>query len=170
MCVCVGEGRTTLRPWEEAIDRESIATAAFSGIVQLSTLIVGPNSLVQSALDATLNQTPPSYREQLVLDLETQAKCAFDIFQRCDGLSPIAPQGTMYLMVGIRIDRFRDIPDGITFAAMLMQEEHVQVLPGEIFQFPGYFRVVFTKPLILIEEAAKRIEEFCTRHKKAEKQ
>jgi aspartate/methionine/tyrosine aminotransferase len=50
---------------------------------------------------------------------------------------------------------------------MLMQEGCFQ---GDYFNFPGYFRVVFTKPLIFIEEAAKRIEEFCARRKKAEKQ
>ncbi len=150
--------------WLILMDKQQVATGYLAGMVQLSTLIVGPNSLMQSCLDQVLNHTDPAYQDKLNSELAANAKHASDVFARCPGLCPIQPQGAMYLMVRIDLERFNDIADGVQFATKLLEEENVQVLPGEIFQCPKYFRVVFTKPFPLIEEATKRVEQFCIRH------
>lgn len=150
--------------WAILVDKLNIAADVFDGMVQLSTLIVGPNSVVQSALDKILNETEASYQSELNKSLYRNAKTAYDIFSTCRGLRPTVPQGAMYMMVGLDMSMFKDITSGIEFAKMLMAEENVQVLPGEIFQMPNFFRVVYTKPTELVGEAAKRIEAFCARH------
>jgi tyrosine aminotransferase len=152
--------------WAIMVDKLGVAASILDGMVALSTLIVGPNSLIQAALDNILNGTEASYRLELNRTLEKNAMTAFDIFSKCKGLKPTTPQGAMYMMIGIDVDQFKDISNGIEFAKMLLTEENVQVLPGEIFQMPNYFRVVCCKPVTLIEEAAKRVEDFCTRHSK----
>lgn len=152
--------------WAIMVDKLGVAASILDGMVQLSTLIVGPNSLIQAALDNILNGTEASYRLELNRTLEQNAMAAFDIFSKCKGLKPTTPQGAMYMMIGVDVDQFKDINNGIEFAKLLLTEENVQVLPGEIFQMPNYFRVVCCKPVALIEEAAKRVEDFCARHSK----
>ena len=152
--------------WLILMDKQQVCSDYLNGMIQLSTLIVGPNSLMQSCLEEILNHTDPAYQDQLNKDLAANAHMASEVFARCPGLHPILPQGAMYLMVRIDTAKFDGIVDGIDFAKKLQDEENVQVLPGEIFQCPGFFRVVFTKPFPLIEEATKRVEQFCIRHVK----
>jgi len=151
--------------WVLVMDSLGIASKVLDGIVQLSTLIVGPNSLIQAALPVMLEGVDEAYRRKVNKDLEANATAAFNIFSRCKGLRPTIPQGAMYLMVQIDIARFgEEIQSGVDFAKLLLTEENVQVLPGEIFQMPNFFRVVYTKPIYLVEEAAARVEDFCRRH------
>lgn len=152
--------------WVIVMDKLGVASRILDGIVQLSTLIVGPNSIVQASLQHVLNETAAEYEETVICDLHRNAKMTFDIFSSCRGLRPTAPQGAMYMMVGIDIQSFTDITSGVDFAKLLLTEENVQVLPGEIFHMPNFFRVVYTKPTSIVEEAAKRIEDFCSRHAK----
>eukprot|EP00758_Cryptobia_borreli_P010999 Tbor_TRINITY_DN5620_c0_g1::TRINITY_DN5620_c0_g1_i4::g.9093::m.9093/K00815/TAT; tyrosine aminotransferase len=150
--------------WLITVDPNKIFCAAHQGFVSLSTLIVGPNSLIQASLEDILNRTDMSYTVSLAKDLEVNARLSYDLFQQCEGLAPTTPQGAMYLMVKIDIGRFKGIENGVDFAKLLMMEQNVQVLPGEIFHCPNFFRIVYTKPEALIREAIMRIQEFCTVH------
>lgn len=153
--------------WVLVMDPLGVAAKVLDGIVQLSTLIVGPNSLIQGVLPLMLDGINEAYRLEVNRNLEAGATAAFNIFSRCKGLRPTTPQGAMYLMVQIEVEQFgEEIQNGVDFAKLLLTEENVQVLPGEIFQMPNFFRVVFTKPIHLVEEAVCRIEDFCRRHEK----
>ena len=46
------------------------------------------------------------------------------------GLTPTQPQGAMYIMVRIDLERFPDIKDDVDFFLQLLKEESVGVLPG----------------------------------------
>ncbi len=54
------------------------------------------------------------------------------------------------------------------FSTRLLNEEFVFVLPGQCFQAPNFFRIVFCASLPALREACKRIAEFCERLSKAE--
>lgn len=79
------------------------------------------------------------------------------------------PQGAMYAMIRIRIDRFNEtVQNDVDFAKLLLQEENVIVLPGICFGMPNAFRVVFCAPIPVLQEAADRIQQFCLRHSKTD--
>ncbi len=92
------------------------------------------------------------------------------------GLEVVIPQGAMYLMVGIKINDFKDIKSDLDFTEKLVSEESVLCLPGSVsksttvvtylqcFRFPNYFRIVFTAPKEQLETAYARLRAFCERH------
>lgn len=51
---------------------------------------------------------------------------------KIDGLIPVNPQGAMYMMVGIEIEKFKGIESDVDFSAKLLDEENVVVLPGQV--------------------------------------
>lgn len=89
------------------------------------------------------------------------------MLSKVPGLKVVTPQGAMYIMCGIDIDKFDDsIEDDIKFTEKLVEEESVLALPGQCFKYPSYFRIVFTAPKQKLEEAYQRIASFCERHLK----
>lgn len=55
-----------------------------------------------------------------------------NVIGRIEGLKPVTPQGAMYMMVGIEVEKFRDIESDVDFSAKLLAEENVICLPGEV--------------------------------------
>ena len=151
--------------WTITVDPKGYLANVQAGMVALSTLLVGPNSLIQSAMDDILNNTDASYAVNLAKALEESAKIAYTIFQTCVGLAPTTPQGAMYLMVRVDVAKLKGISNGIEFAKKLQEEQNVQVLPGEIFECPGFFRIVVSKDAATITDASNRIKEFCEANK-----
>jgi tyrosine aminotransferase len=136
------------------------------------------------------------WKQNLRRLLSEQASYLCNALHNVSGLSiPTKPSGAMYAMVQIDIDAFDDtITNDIDFTKQLYEEERVFVLPGSCFSPPVisnidtadssngvemipkneytggggtyYFRVVFCAPVDILSEAATRIQNFCTRHKK----
>ncbi|XP_011672090.2 tyrosine aminotransferase [Strongylocentrotus purpuratus] len=134
------------------------------GLFRLSTKILGPCTLIQSALPAILEKTSNSFHENTMDILKTNAEICFKFLDATPGLKPIMPKGSMYIMCGIEIDKFHGFMDDMEFVQCLMSEESVFCLPGKCFEYPNYFRVVLCVPEEKTSEACKRIKEFCTRH------
>ena len=132
------------------------------GMSNLSQLIIGANTLVQSALPDLLLHTPAAYHQQLLASLHSSASYLYEQLNLIPGLSSTLPQGAMYLMV--RIDCVAlHVRDEQQLAAELLDEENVFVLPGSCFQAPGFVRLVCCAPLDVMAEAVKRIRTFCER-------
>lgn len=70
----------------------------------------------------------------------------------------------MYAMVKIHLAKFSDIEDDVDFTKKLLQEENVFVLPGQAFHYPGVFRVVYCSSPDELQDASRRIANFCQRH------
>jgi tyrosine aminotransferase len=70
----------------------------------------------------------------------------------------------MYAIVKIHLTKFSDIQDDVDFTKKLLQEENVFVLPGQAFHYPGVFRVVYCSSSHVLQEASRRIANFCQRH------
>eukprot|EP01112_Ceratiomyxa_fruticulosa_P017799 TRINITY_DN5612_c0_g1_i1.p1 TRINITY_DN5612_c0_g1~~TRINITY_DN5612_c0_g1_i1.p1 ORF type:complete len:422 (-),score=72.12 TRINITY_DN5612_c0_g1_i1:29-1294(-) len=136
------------------------------GLVQLTQLILGPNSLIQSILPDILTNTPQSFFDDLTKTLETHSQFSYKRMGKIPGLKPLLSQGSMYEMVEIEITKFKDIADDIVFARKLLEEESVFVLPGQVFKQPNFFRVVFCAPIPKLTEAYDRLQKFCQNHLK----
>ena len=105
--------------------------------------------------------------------IQHQACLLCNLLNECHGLQVIQPQGAMYAMVKIYVDKFdHSIVDDVSFMSLLLEEENIVVLPGKAFGLTGdsdgchVFRVVFCAPEKVIRAAADRISGFCLRHKK----
>lgn len=63
---------------------------------------------------------------------QSQAKTACEMLQAAPGLQPIMPQGSMYLMIEIKISLFSDIADDLEFIKLLYLEQSVLCIPGQV--------------------------------------
>lgn len=152
--------------WILIHDRNNVFADVRQGLLALSTLILGPNSVVQGALSAIFEETPASFYSDLNSTLEDHAKFSVEKISKIPGLRPVVPRGAMYMMVGLELAYFADIASDVEFAAKLLEEESVMVLPGQCFNMANFFRIVFCPPVDTLEEAYDRLREFCLRHSK----
>eukprot|EP01116_Phalansterium_solitarium_P010982 TRINITY_DN26592_c0_g1_i1.p1 TRINITY_DN26592_c0_g1~~TRINITY_DN26592_c0_g1_i1.p1 ORF type:complete len:421 (+),score=54.83 TRINITY_DN26592_c0_g1_i1:132-1394(+) len=150
--------------WILVHDRHGLFDEVRQGLLRLSQVILGANTLVQSIIRPALFDTPPSYFDRLMGELSRNADFLSTRLGGIRGLKIIRPMGAMYMMVGIDLEQFVGFADDVEFSRLLMAEESVQVLPGRIFEFPNYFRIVICSPQEQLDAACVRIEEFCSRH------
>ncbi|KDO28113.1 tyrosine aminotransferase [Saprolegnia parasitica CBS 223.65] len=158
--------------WIAVHDRNNVLADIRDAYFKLSTLILGANSLVQSAIPTVLTPTKGSPEEKSLTAfkksyydvLEANAQFTLTTLAKIRGLKVVVPQGAMYVMVGIDTAILKDIADDFDFTQKLLSEESVLVLPGQCFGIDNYFRVVFSAPQAKLGEAYERIARFCARH------
>ncbi|RXJ69324.1 aspartate aminotransferase [Halarcobacter ebronensis] len=114
------------------------------------------NSITQhAAIPALLGEVDEDI-EMMRKQFEKRRDFAVAAFNAIEGVSCFNPQGAFYLFVNIK-----DInPDSIKFAADLLEEKGVAVVPGLAFGMERYFRFSFATDLASIEEGIKRIRDF----------
>ncbi|CAG0879322.1 unnamed protein product [Cyprideis torosa] len=134
------------------------------GLHRLSQRIIGSNTIVQGALPAILRNTPQSFFDETISIVKRNADLAFKILSEVPGLKPIPPQGAMYMMIAIDLDRFPAFQDDLEFVEAMVSEQSVFCLPGKCFDYPRFCRIVLTVPQAQTQEACERIEQFCRRH------
>lgn len=71
------------------------------GLLKLSQLILGANTLVQSVIEEALFNTPQEYYTSLFKTLEDNARYLCDRLSKVPGLKVVEPAGAMYMMVRI---------------------------------------------------------------------
>jgi aspartate aminotransferase len=121
-------------------DRETLRNRVFLAQIALGYLF--PNALLQHAIEDL---------ERLSIDVPT-------LERRRDRLVPALrelgyettfPEGTFYVMARSPIE------DDVAFAGLLA-EEGVLVLPGQIVEVPGWFRISLTATDAMVEDAIPR--------------
>jgi tyrosine aminotransferase len=133
-------------------------------ISRLTTIIVGANTIVQNAIPRIMKVPAKWHYDEVTKVIEKHSRLFFDAFKKIDGISMEMPEGAMYGMVKIDVERFKDIKDDLQFSQMLVKEESVHILPGSAFLVPNYCRIVTSVPEDRILEACERIAAFCKRH------
>jgi tyrosine aminotransferase len=134
------------------------------GFNDLTTRILGPNSLVQAALPEILAKTDQSYYDLVMQKLSDNADIVYDKLNELPGLVPRKPAGAMYMMVGLDLKCFPGFNNDLDFVQALIKENSVFCLPASIFECPNYIRIVITMQKEKIIEACDRIEDFVLRH------
>ncbi|XP_076163991.1 tyrosine aminotransferase isoform X2 [Ptiloglossa arizonensis] len=129
----------------------------------LSQRIIGSNTLIQGALPAILRNTPQKFYDDVMRTLHNHSKLAYNCIIKIPGLKPIMPDGAMYMMVYIDLPCFPEFNSDLEFVQQLLMEESVFCLPGQCFDYPSYMRLVITVPMDMLEEACRRIQQFCER-------
>jgi len=166
---CGGLSKQYLLPgwrvgWIALHDPLKVMGSCKAGILSLTQVILGPNSLAQSIIPTLLSQTPKSFYRDTNETLKKHAMHLVEGFKKIPGLTPIKPGGAMYLMVEVDMKLFPGFPTTQDFCKKMLWDERVFVLPGEAFQAPGFFRVVICPTIEVLDEALKRISEFVNEH------
>ncbi|CAC9550331.1 tyrosine aminotransferase [Leishmania infantum JPCM5] len=152
--------------WSILIDPMNVAGDWAVGMERLTQLIAGVNSICQEAIARTLLKCPTECTEHIVTQLEAGAKVYARLLEHDIGISMEAPQASMFVMLKLNLSYFQDLKSDMEFYEKLLDEENVQVLPGEIFGMSGFLRATVSRPSAVLNEAVDRIIEFCERHKK----
>ncbi|CAE7341158.1 Tat [Symbiodinium sp. KB8] len=161
--------------WVKVHDQQGLLGEVREALFRMSQLILGANSLIQSALPSLL--TPPAgspdeaalatFKAEVMEQLHANAQVVADGLAAVPGITPIVPQGAMYVMIGIDVAALDGVVDDQDFCQKLLTEQSVFMLPGACFGMPNYARVVFSAPKAKLEEAVKRIAAFCEAHAKS---
>lgn len=146
--------------WIVVHDRHKQLEEVRKGLMDLSTLTLGPSSLIQSVVPDLLEKTDSKYYKQVNSQLLESARVVQSGLEGSPGLHVIQPQGAMYIMVGLDTTKL-SVNDDVDFTQRLVSEESVFVLPGSVFQMPNYFRIVISSPPHILSEACARIRAFC---------
>ncbi|XP_062139772.1 tyrosine aminotransferase [Drosophila sulfurigaster albostrigata] len=154
--------------WIIVHDQHKRLGNALTGLKNMCGRILGSNTIIQGALPDILTKTPQSYFDGVIDVLYSNAQLAYKLLKQVRGINPIMPNGAMYMMIGVCIERFPEFKDDTHFVQELVNEQSVFCLPGSCFEYPGYVRIVLTVPSTMIEEACVRIAEFCEAHFKKE--
>jgi tyrosine aminotransferase len=151
---------------------EPTMTNIRKGIVSMTQLIMAANSLCMSALPSILRPEKGSendsalakYKADSLQILADNAKLCVQRTRSIKGLTAIAPQGAMYLMIGIDCEAF-GFKDDVEFSQLLLKEQNVFVLPGQCFTCPNFVRIVSCAPAAILNDAFDRIEAFCDKRR-----
>ena len=76
---------------------------------------------------------------------------------RSGSVDVIEPAGAFYLYIRIGDATAADPDPGTTFAARLLEEHDVAVVPGAAFQSPEWIRVSYAAPMADVMEGVRRI-------------
>eukprot|EP00949_MAST-11_sp_MAST-11-sp1_P000867 g867.t1 len=143
-----------------------------TGLLKLSQVIIGANTLVQAALATLLEDTEEAraemaaFRKRTLDELRANAEVTTSSLREIPGLHVFTPPaGAMYVMVGVEIAKLPGIVDDVQFAQALLDEERVFVLPGSCFGMARtgdivYFRVVIAAPKEKLVQAYARMRNF----------
>lgn len=79
------------------------------------------------------------------------------------GVTCTAPQGAFYVFPNISAHLNAAMPNDTAAARLLLEREHVAVVPGEAFGAPGYLRISYAASMERIEEGLRRLGRFFAR-------
>nr|AGT02571.1 tyrosine transaminase [Herpetomonas muscarum]AGU68011.1 tyrosine transaminase [Herpetomonas muscarum] len=153
--------------WAILVDTHGVGAEYWKGMDRLAQLMTGSNSITQTAIARALLHTPESHLQHLREQLKAGAKCYDRLLERKDlGITFDKPTASMFVMLQLDFSKFKDIADDMEFYEKLLDEENVQVLPGEIFGVSGFVRATTSRPAEIVNEAVDRIITFAERHVK----
>lgn len=118
--------------WLALHDPKNVLRHIRGGLMDLTTRILGPNSLVQSAVVDLLEKTPESYYKRIMSIVQENAEIAYDKLSKLPGISPKKPTGAMYMMIGIDFKHFPLIKNDQEFVELMVREQSVFCIPATV--------------------------------------
>lgn len=78
------------------------------------------------------------------------------------GVTCVEPGGAFYAFPSVAAHLGNGIADTATLAKLLLEKQHLVVVPGEAFGTPGYLRLSYATSIERIDEGLRRLEKFFT--------
>jgi aspartate aminotransferase len=76
------------------------------------------------------------------------------------GVTCTAPQGAFYVFPNISAHYNHEMPNDMVVSKLLLEREHVALVPGEAFGAPGFLRLSYATSLDRIDEGLRRLSRF----------
>ena len=118
------------------------------------------NTITQYASIPALNGSADKDIESMRREFQKRRDLAVSLFEECDKLSVIKPDGAFYLFVNIQ----KISNNSLKFCEDLLKDKGIAVIPGIGFGSEGHFRFSFASSEENIKEGIKRIIEFCEKY------
>jgi aspartate aminotransferase len=81
------------------------------------------------------------------------------------GVTCTAPQGAFYVFPNVSACYNAEMPNDMAVSKLLLEREHVAVVPGEAFGAPGHLRISYATSMDRIEEGLRRMSRFFAKTK-----
>ncbi|XP_074311159.1 putative aminotransferase TAT2 [Silene latifolia] len=125
----------------------------------------GPPTFIQAAVPEILEKTDEVFFKKTINILKQTADLCYEGINKIHCLScPHKPEGSMSVMVKLDLSLLRDVTDDIDFCFKLAKEECIIILPGVAVGMKNWLRVTFAVEPASLEEALRRINNFCQRN------
>lgn len=103
---------------------------------------------------------PQDFVGELVAEYRERRDIMVAALNRIPGITCRVPQGAFYAFPDIRKLLSKAVPDALTFAARLLDEQGVAVVAGEGFGCPGFIRISFARSQDELRRGLSAIREF----------
>eukprot|EP00002_Diphylleia_rotans_P025637 TRINITY_DN5075_c0_g1_i3.p1 TRINITY_DN5075_c0_g1~~TRINITY_DN5075_c0_g1_i3.p1 ORF type:complete len:406 (-),score=96.47 TRINITY_DN5075_c0_g1_i3:234-1451(-) len=107
--------------WAVVYDRNGILADVRKGMLAMSQIVLGANTIMLASLPNILRQVPQSFYDETMATLEKQAQALIQGLTGIPGISIIYPQGAMYVMAKIEVDKLKDISSDVEFTEKLLE-------------------------------------------------
>jgi aspartate aminotransferase len=125
-----------------------------------------PSSISQWAAVEALNGDQ-SFLKDWLESFEMRRNKVFEMINSAEGLSCLKPKGAFYIypscegIIGKKLKGGEQIKNDEDFAMNLLKNSSVGVVHGSAFGLSPYFRISYATSMEKLEEACKRIIDFC---------
>jgi aspartate aminotransferase len=125
-----------------------------------------PSSISQWAGVTALNG-PHDFIGTRNIAFATRRGAVVSALNEAEGLSCATPDGAFYVypdcgeLLGKTSPKGQKIESDTDFAAALLKESHVAVVPGGAFHGSPNFRISYATSMTQLDEACTRIQSFC---------
>ncbi len=175
------EGPPALQPVKDAAEGRLVVLGTVSKTYCMTGWrvgwVIGPEPLVEActALNSHSVQGPATFAqlaaaEALTAPQETVRAMTAEYRRRRDfihpavlaivGVSCAPPEGGFYVFPNVSRCLSKELPDTMTLATRLLEEQAVAVVPGEGFHAPGFFRLSFATTFEDLQEGTRRLAAF----------
>jgi aspartate aminotransferase len=116
------------------------------------------SSIAQKAALVALEDTEST--AEMLREFQKRREFVLKELQNIPNLSVVAPEGAFYFFVSVEKLLNQDRPASADWCRALLEKEHVAVVPGEAFHYPGYFRLSFASSMNELKDAMAALKRF----------
>jgi aspartate aminotransferase len=118
-----------------------------------------PTSITQYAALAAMRGPMDSVAEMLSEYARRRERIVTGL-RAIPGVTCTAPQGAFYVFPNISAHYNAEMPNDMVVSKLLLEREHVALVPGEAFGAPGFLRLSYATSLDRIDEGLRRLGRF----------
>jgi len=167
--VCSGTAKMCCVPgwrmgWVVCYGEKKLFTKIKKAISDVVSQVGFPSTIIQWKLAEIVTMSAPFVADRMTI-VEKRVGLLKKRMEGIKGVVMREPRGAMYACVTLDLKHFPFATDK-DFTMKFFEEEHVIVLPGELFGGTQLFRIVTLSSEEALFEFADRLRAFCDRHYK----